>query len=215
MADTTFQSVGQLLNYINEHIIPNGQQEIDAQEHNNIEVALANFILKYNLNQDLAAIETGGGNLVLSSPVTIISGTLPNSVQWPGNDFNHYYIVNALAQPAPLANGFSYFDLSLTERTAIPPQSIAQIFKAENGSWVQVNVAQGSQGPQGPAGPVGATGPAGAQGSQGPQGVAGETGAQGPAGATGPAGEAGPQGPQGPAGPGGGGGIYSGNSNLL
>lgn len=213
-----FNTIPELLNYINAHIIPNGQKDITGEEHNNVENGLAEFILKYNINEETASIENGGGVMVLQNPFTVISGSVPTSVQWPGNIFNQYYIINTLGVPVPLAAGFSYSDTGLITRTAIPAQSIAHIVKTENGSWVQVNVAQGSQGPQGVAGEDGApgeTGPQGPAGATGPQGPAGSTGPQGTTGEQGPQGPEGPEGPEGPTGPAGSGGAFIGNANLL
>jgi hypothetical protein len=160
-----FNTIGEIIDYIDVNIRPNDQQEITGEKHQNVAKGLAEFFPKYNINNETATIKNGGGVLVLDNPFTIISGTVPTSVQWPGNVFNQYYIVNTLGVPVPLAEGFSYSDTGLITRTAIPAQSIAHIIKAINGSWVQVNVAQGSQGVPGP---TGNTGPQGPQGPAGP-----------------------------------------------
>jgi hypothetical protein len=133
-----FNTMQDLVNYIDTHIIPNGVRDINGTEHNNVENGLASFIVKYTLNNQTALISSSGGDIVLSRPITIFTAK-PDSVQWPDNLQNEYYIVNATGFDIALAAGFSYVDPYQVSQTVIPLRSTLHIAKAQNGSWMQVN----------------------------------------------------------------------------
>lgn len=135
----TFSTMQQLINYINTLVVPNGDEEITGEIHNNVENGLANFIVQYTLNSGLVSIISSGGNVVLPSPMTMFIVNVPTSIQWTDNVQNEYYIINGTGFNIPLANGFSYVDTFLTNQTVIPARSAVHIAKAGNNSWIQVN----------------------------------------------------------------------------
>jgi hypothetical protein len=140
-----FNTIQDLLVYINTYFIPNGNQDIDGDEGNNILNGLANFIVSYTLNSGLVRIESGGGVIILSKPMTVFTGG-PTSIQWPGNIQNEYYITNATGLNISLTNGYSYIDQFATAQTIIPARTSIHIAKATNGSWIQMNNLPGSSG---------------------------------------------------------------------
>lgn len=135
---TTFNTIADLLNYINTNIVPNGNNEITGEEHNAVENALANFIVSYTLNSGLVGISSSSGVVPLSKPMTVFTVT-PTSINWPDNVQNEYYIINATASNIPLTAGYSFVDQYQTVQTVIPSRTAIHIAKATNGSWVQVN----------------------------------------------------------------------------
>lgn len=141
----TFSSIADLINYINTVIVPNGNQEIEAEEHNAIENALANFIVSYTLNSGLVGISSSSGTIPLSKPMTIFTVT-PTAINWPDNIQNEYYIINATGSNIPLSNGYSYIDPFQTVQTVIPARTSIHIAKATNGTWIQVNNTGGGSG---------------------------------------------------------------------
>lgn len=134
----TFSTIQQLLNYINTNIVTNGNEEIDAVEVNNIENALANFIVSYTINANRAGISSSSGVVSLSKPITIFT-VVPASLQWPDNIQFEYYIVNTTSSIINITSGYSYVDSSGNLQTVIPAHATVHIAKATNGSWVQVN----------------------------------------------------------------------------
>lgn len=140
----TFNTIAELIAYINETIVPNGANEITGEEHNNVENGLAYFIVKSILNNDRATIVSGGGVVVLPAPFTVISGAVPTSISWTDNIYNEYYIVNATGSSVPIANGYSFYDTYGTQQTTIPARSIVQIVKAKNNNWFQANTIVGA-----------------------------------------------------------------------
>jgi len=135
----TFSTIAELLTYINTYVIPNGNEEISGEIENNVENAVCNFIVSYTLNSGLAKIESSGGDIVLSKPITVIQTTVPDTLQWPDNVQNEFYIVNATGTNIPLAPGFTYYDQNLSARTTIPARFVVHIAKADNAQWIQVN----------------------------------------------------------------------------
>jgi hypothetical protein len=139
----TFSTIGQLIAYINTYIIPNGLQEIDGTEHNNVENALANFIVSYTLNSPLATLINSTAPYSLATPITVFAAD-PTSVSWPDNLQNEYYIVNATANNIALQGGFSFIDAFQVPQTFFPARAAIHIAKATNGQWIQVNNLGGS-----------------------------------------------------------------------
>lgn len=133
-----FNTIQELENYINTYIVPNGARDITGEEHNNVENGLARFIVKYTLNSQTALISSSGGDISLTRPITIFTA-VPDSIQWPDNIQNEYYIVNATGFNIPLTSGYSYIDPYQVAQTVIPLRSTLHIVKAQNGSWMQVN----------------------------------------------------------------------------
>jgi len=125
-----------LLNYINTRIVTNGRKEIDAVEVNNIVNALAQFIPAYTVNAFGAKVETGGGVIALSKPVSIISGTKPTSITWDAKVQKEYYIMNTFGEALTSS---TYYDNLFVARTDIPQYAILHIAQMENGSWVQIS----------------------------------------------------------------------------
>lgn len=140
----TFNTISELLNYINTFIVPNASQQINGKEHNNVENGLASFIVKYTLNSALATIVTSGGIVTLPTPVTVLSTPAPTAINWPDNVQNEYYIVNATGSDIPFTAGQTYVDQFGIAQTFIPAHNVIQIAKATNGSWVQVSNLPGT-----------------------------------------------------------------------
>lgn len=134
----TFATIQQLFNYINTFIVPNGVAEINGTEHNNVENALASFIVKYTLNSGLVAIVTAGGAVSLSSPITVLKGA-PDTVAWPDNIQNEYYVVNATGRDIPILSGLGYVDANQVVQTVFPTLQVVHMAKAANGQWIQIN----------------------------------------------------------------------------
>ena len=125
-----------LLNYINTELVTNGRKEITAVDVNNIVNALAQFIPAYTVNAMAAKVESGGGVISLSKPVSVISGTLPTSVTWEANVQKEFYIMNTFGVALTSS---TYYDNLFVARTSIPQYAILHIAQMENGNWVQIS----------------------------------------------------------------------------
>lgn len=135
----TFSTIQQLINYINSQFIPNGQELITGEIGNNVLNSLGEFIVSYTLNNQTALVHSTGGDFVLTRPITVFITSTPDSIQWPDNVQNEYYIVNATGLDIALATGFVYYDPYLAETTSIPARTVIHIAKSSNGQWMRVN----------------------------------------------------------------------------
>ncbi len=140
-----FTNINDLLNYINSQWITNGMQKITGVTGNNVVNALAQFIIQYGVNTQLAAISSSAGSVALAKPVTLLV-VPPSSVQWPDNVQNEYYIVNATGSPIPLAGGYTFVDQYGTVQSLIGARDAVHIAKATNGNWFRINNAPDSSG---------------------------------------------------------------------
>lgn len=153
LPEQTFNTLGELVNYTNTDIVPNGRKEINGVENNNVLNGLAKFIPEYTMNAvDGADVVTAGGAIVLSRPITIFNTVKPTSVTWTNNVQKEYYISNPFSQVIDIVGSKSYFDNNLINRTQVPPKSILHIAQAENGSWVQIATSSPSDAPVGGGG---------------------------------------------------------------
>lgn len=134
----TYSTIQQLLNDINARFIPNGAEAITGDIGNSQLNGLANFIVKYAVNAQLAGISSSTGVVALSKPITIFSVT-PTSLNWSDNVQFEYYIVNATSSIIPLTGGTTYVDNTQVVRTSVPANATVHLAKTTNGSWVQVN----------------------------------------------------------------------------
>ena len=135
----SFNTLLELINYINTYIVPNGNEEISGTIHNNAENGLAKFIAQSPLNWSKAQILSMGGDVISTNPVVVITSVTPTSFGWESNIYNEVIIINTLNSSIPLLNGYSYKDIYLNTVTNIPAQTVVQLFQAENNLWIQGN----------------------------------------------------------------------------
>lgn len=148
----TFNTIPQLIAYVNTFFVPNGRKEIDGAEGNNILNSLGDFIVKYAVNADGGAqVFSSGGVVNLVKAINVVQSVAPTSITWSPNVQKEFYIVNPLAQPINL-QGVTYYDNNFVQRTAIPGKSNIHIAQAENGQWIQVATAAPSDAPSGGGG---------------------------------------------------------------
>lgn len=134
-----------LINYINNEIKPNGAREIDGDALNNALNALATFIIKYQVNGELAAVINSTTALVVAKPITIFTAA-PATITVNDNVQNEYYFVNATGNSISFNTAFTYTDPYGDVKTSLPPFLAIHIAKATNGSWIQINNIGGGTG---------------------------------------------------------------------
>lgn len=137
LPSTTFATIDDLISFVNTYIIPNGIEEITGDIHNSASNGFTTYIKKAVLNYELAKIESGGGVIVLSKPISIISAT-PTTIQWPDDFVNEFYIANGTSSDIALATGFTYVDAFANIQTTIPANTVVHIAKMTNGGWLLV-----------------------------------------------------------------------------
>jgi len=135
----TYPNFAALEAAINELWVTNGVGDITGDIGNSIVNGLLTFIEQSPLNWQKADVISGGGDVVLSRPVSIIITTTPTSLAWVDNIYNQQVIINTRTDDIPLANGFSFYNIDLTVQTSIAAKQTVVIYKAKNGLWLQGN----------------------------------------------------------------------------
>lgn len=136
----TFPNFSALLTYINNNWITNGSDEITAVIGNDVVNGLLTFIQQSPINYAKAQIISGGGIVITAKPVAVIIILTPTSLAWVDNIYNQQIIINTTSGIIELANGFSYYDNTLTNQTSIPANTALTIVKATNSQWIQSNI---------------------------------------------------------------------------
>jgi hypothetical protein len=132
----TFNTFAELLIYINNEIVTNGNEEIDAVKVNNVVNGLLTFVEQSPLNWQKAQIVSTGGNVTPLRPIVVIAGTAPTSIQWNDNIYNQYIFINTTSSSIPIGNSQYYYNIDLVAQTSIPSKSIVNIVKAFNNTWI-------------------------------------------------------------------------------
>lgn len=133
----TFPTFNDLLTYINTFWITNGMEEITGVIGNDVVNGLLTFVEKSPLNWNKAKIESTGGIVSVSRPISVFMTNTPTSLSWPDNIYNEYVFINTTANNIPLAAGFSYYDINLSPVTNVRAKSRLNIVKANNNLWIQ------------------------------------------------------------------------------
>lgn len=136
----TFPNFATLLTYINNNWVTNGSDEITAVIGNDVVNGLLTFIQQSPINYSRAQLISTGGIVVTTKPVAVIMTLTPTSLAWVDNIYNQQIIINTTGGTIELANGFSYYDNTLTNQTSIPANTALTIIKATNSQWIQSNI---------------------------------------------------------------------------
>lgn len=135
----TYVDFDDLENYILSNIKPNGNYEIEGQEHQNVEIGLLDAVRKSPLNHGKAAVRSGTNPLVVTIPVNVFI-IAPSSLSWTDNIYNQYVFVNTTVSDIPLLSGTYYYDINRDAVDKIPAKSVVTIMKASNDLWFIASV---------------------------------------------------------------------------
>jgi len=142
----TFPTFADLLSYINNEWITNGNEEIDAVIGNNVVNGLLTFIEQSPLNWQKAQLINTSGAATAARPVVVFMATTPSSISFASNIYNQYCFINTTNAAIPLLSPAQYYDINLSAVTSIPAKSIVNISQASNSLWIINTVpSQGSQ----------------------------------------------------------------------
>lgn len=135
----TYVDFDDLENYVLSNIKPNGNYEIEGQQHQNVEIGLIEFIRQSPLNWQKAAVRSGTNPLIVSIPVNVFI-IAPASLSWTDNIYNQYVFVNTTVSDIPLLSGTYYYDINRDAVDKIPAKSVVTIMKASNDLWFIASV---------------------------------------------------------------------------
>lgn len=132
----SFTNIDSWFNWVNNNIIPNGMELITGDDGNITENAAIYFIKRSPLNWQTAKVESTGGSLIASRPITVFTSIVPTSLSWVDNIYNQYIFINTINSDIPLLLGSNYYDIDSNLKTVIPAKSIVNIVKTSNNSWI-------------------------------------------------------------------------------
>lgn len=135
----TFNTIDEWKTWVDQEIIPNGQELITGNDGNITENAAVKFIKQSPLNWEKAAIVSLGGAVVASRPVVVFTTTTPTSLTWNDNIYNEYVFVNMTANAIPLLGNLVYYTALGNPVSTIPPNQVVNIVKSSNDLWVSAN----------------------------------------------------------------------------
>lgn len=130
----TFSNFAQLLAYINQYWITNGVEEITGVIGNDVVNGLLTFTEQSPLNWQKADIQSSGGVLSATRPITVFMGVTPTMLSWGDNIYNEWVFINTTVGNIPTMT--PYVDINMQNVFSIPAKSIINICKAKNDVWI-------------------------------------------------------------------------------
>lgn len=137
-----FNNIDELIDYIDEFIITNHNNEIIAVQHNNIENGLSKFIIQAPRNWNTAKTIGAAGNYVAAEGecFLIFRVAAVGSITLIDNKWNEWIIVNRTLSNKQLIGSISaYRTASNTIKNYISPLSAVSIAKGDDGLWYETS----------------------------------------------------------------------------
>lgn len=137
----TFSTIQELLTYINTYIVPNGNNEIKGDEHNNVENGLAKFIIQSPRNWNKATvINTAGAYTATNAQcILVFNSAATGSVTLTDNIWNEWTIVNRTVANKALVGAIStFYTPQNTISNYCPSNGVLNLVKGNDNKWYQV-----------------------------------------------------------------------------
>lgn len=134
-----FNSLEEVVQYLDQCIITNHNNEITAEQHNNIENGLAKFIKQAPRNWDKASVIVSAGNYIAVSSQCILVFRATGSITLTDNRWNEWTILNYTSSNKQLVGTIaSYRTVLGTIKNYISATSAVTIAKAIDGLWYEI-----------------------------------------------------------------------------
>jgi len=146
MPFTPFNTIDDLIAYIDNVIKENHNEEITGPLHNRAENGIVQYVKEATLNYFKASVISSGGNVALSRNVSVIITTTPTTLTWGDNFSNEWVIANMTGNPIPLLGSLVYYLPTGAAIDNIPANSVVTIFKAINDLWIGWNLTGSGSG---------------------------------------------------------------------
>ncbi len=145
----TFSNIADLVTYINQYIIPNHNNEITAEQHNNVENGLAQFIISSprNYNKAFVTATPGAFVAVFSQCVLVFKAGASGSIQLLDNKWNEWVIYNNSGTNKTLVGSISsYISQNGSSRNYVPTGKTLCIAKGSDNVWYEIASTSNSSG---------------------------------------------------------------------
>lgn len=136
-----FSTIQDLITYIDQVIITNHNNEITAEQHNNIENGLAQFIISAPRNYNKAAVRTTSGAFVavFSQCILVFTSGATGSIELLDNKWNEWVIYNNSGANKTLVGAIStYVSQNGTTRNYAPDGKVLCLAKGTNNIWYEI-----------------------------------------------------------------------------
>ncbi len=136
-----FNTIQDLITYIDQVIITNHNNEITAEQHNNIENGLAQFIISAPRNYNKAAVRTTPGAFVavFSQCILVFNSGATGSIELLDNKWNEWVIYNNSGANKTLVGAIStYISQTGTTRNYVPDGKVLCLAKGNNNVWYEI-----------------------------------------------------------------------------
>ena len=147
MPTVTFNTIGELVTYIDQFIKVNHNNEITGDQHNNVEIGLTDFIIKSPRNYNRANVTATAAAFiaVASQCVLIFKAGATGSIQLIDNKWNEWVIYNNSGASKTLVGSIStYVTGTGITRNYIPNGQCVSLAKGNDNKWYEVANNTGS-----------------------------------------------------------------------
>ncbi len=149
MADITFNACvpSVLRDYINQFIIENHNNEITAEEHNNIEVGLLDFIIAAPRNYNKAYVTSTAGafSAACSQCILIFKSGATGTIHLTDNRWNEWVIYNnSGASKQFIGSIVSYISQTGTVKNYVATGQVLNLAKGSDNIWYEIDNGVGS-----------------------------------------------------------------------
>lgn len=143
MADIDFATLDDVDIYADQYIIENHNNEIQAIQHNNVDLGLSKFIRRSHENWDRATVRTTAGSYIPTSEecVLVFRSAATGTITLTNNRWNEWVIDNQTGSPKQLIGSVisSYWNPNGVQTNFVPSQSCVRIAKGKDNNWYQID----------------------------------------------------------------------------
>ena len=138
-----------LRDYIDQFIVPNHNNEITGEQHNNVENGLLDLILATPQNYNRATVTSSAGlfTATCNQSILIFNSGATGAIQLIDNRWNEWIIVNGSGATKQFTGDIAtYKTINGTTRNYINNGDIIHLAKGNDNIWYRVNNEKGSGG---------------------------------------------------------------------
>lgn len=149
MPTITFNTIGELVTYIDQFIKVNHNNEITGEQHNNVENGLAQFIISSPINYNKAYVTATAAAFVgvASQCVLVFKSGATGSVELVDNKWNEWVVYNNSGANKALAGSIAtYKTFSGQTKNYFSNGVVTHLAKGSDNIWYQIDNGAGGGG---------------------------------------------------------------------
>lgn len=142
MPSIEYNTLAELIAYIDQYIIPNAANQITGEQHNNVENGLAKFIRQAPRNWNKATIRNTAGLYSAQSEecILIFKPAATGTIELSDNNWNEWVIANQTISDKFITGAITtYRKLDGQLTNYIPANTLISIAKGEDNNWYEID----------------------------------------------------------------------------